>query len=30
VNVKREAGDADAKEFDTESFTGTLTLEVGS
>lgn len=29
VNVKRKAGDADAKEFDTESFTGTLTLEVG-
>lgn len=29
VNVKRKARDADSKEFDTESFTGTLTLEVG-
>lgn len=28
VNVKRKSTEADSKEFDTESFTGTLTLEV--
>jgi uncharacterized GH25 family protein len=29
VNVKRKATEADQKEFDVESFTGTLTFEVG-
>lgn len=29
VNVKRKASESDAKEFDSESFTGTLTFEVG-
>ena len=29
VNVKRKANDSDFSEFDQESYTGTLTFEVG-